>query len=78
MTAPPGPIHDVMNATSKRVANPDEDGGVHVLPLGKSRKGRSRYTGGKTHLRTRHPPVDEQFPKSTVAECHVASLFTLN
>ena len=59
-----------MNATPERVANPDEDGGVHVLALGKLRKGSGRYTGGKTHLRTRHPPVNEQFPKPIVAESH--------
>jgi hypothetical protein len=67
-----------MNATPERVANPDEDGGVHVLALGKLRKGSGRYTGGKTHLRTRHPPVNEQLPKPIVAECHIASLFNVN
>jgi hypothetical protein len=67
-----------MNATPERVANPDEDGGVHVLALGKLRKGSGRYTGGKTHLRTRHSSVNEQLPKPIVAKCHIASLFNVN
>ena len=71
-------IHDVANAASERVAYLDENGGVHVFALGKLCKGRCGYTGGKTHLRTRHSPVDKQLPKPIVAECHITKLFNVD
>ena len=47
----------------------------HILALGKLCKCSCRHAGGKTHLRTRHPPVNVQLPKPIVAACHVASCF---